>query len=40
MEKKIKSSINFKVGKIPVMEFGTTEERIIFKQLIEYKQAV
>ena len=37
---KIKSSINFKVGKIPVMEFGTTEERIIFKQLIEYKQAV
>ena len=35
---KIKSSINFKVGKIPAMEFGTTEERKFFKQLLEYKE--
>lgn len=35
---KIKSSINFKVGKIPAMEFGTTEQRKFFKQLLEYKE--
>lgn len=34
---KIKSSINFKVGKIPAMEFGTTEQRKFFKQLLEYE---
>jgi hypothetical protein len=34
---KIKSSVNFKVGKIPAMEFGTTEQRKFFKQLLEYK---
>ncbi len=34
---RMKSSINFKVGKIPEMQFGTKEERIIFKQLLEYK---
>ncbi len=37
---KIKSSIDFKVGKIPVMEFGTTEQRKFFKQLLSYKSAV
>ncbi len=39
-KEKIKESINFKVGKIPVMEFGTTEQRKYFKQLLEYKKAV
>lgn len=34
---KIKSSINFKVGNIPAMEFGTTEQRKFFKQLLEYE---
>lgn len=37
---KIKSSINFKVGKIPAMEFGTLEQRKFFKQLLSYKSAV
>ena len=35
---KIKSSINFKVGKIPAMEFGTAEQRKFLKQLLEYKE--
>ena len=39
-KEKIKESINFKVGTIPVMEFGTTEQRKFFKQLLEYKKAV
>ena len=37
---KIKESIDFKVGTIPVMEFGTTEQRKFFKQLLSYKCAV
>ena len=39
-KEKIKESINFKVGAIPVMEFGTIEERQFFKQLLGYKKAV
>lgn len=39
-KEKIKESINFKVGTIPVMEFGTTEQRKFFKQILEYKKAV
>lgn len=39
-KEKIKESINFKAGRIPVMEFGTTEQRKFFKQLLEYKKAV
>ncbi len=39
-KEKIKESINFKVGTIPAMEFGTTEQRQFFKQLLEYKKAV
>lgn len=39
-KEKIKESINFKVGTIPIMEFGTTEQRKFFKQLLEYKKAV
>lgn len=39
-KEKIKESINFKVGTIPVMELGTTEQRKFFKQLLEYKKAV
>ena len=39
-KEKIKGSINFKVGTIPVMEFGTTEQRKFFKQILEYKKAV
>lgn len=39
-KEKIKESINFKVGTIPVMEFGTTEQRKFFKQLLEYKKAI
>ena len=37
---KIKESINFKVGTIPIMEFGTIEEKQILKQILEYKKAV
>lgn len=39
-KEKIKESINFKAGTIPVMEFGTTEQRKFFKQLLEYKKAI
>ena len=39
-KEKIRESINFKVGTIPAMEFGTTEQRKFFKQLLEYKKAV
>lgn len=39
-KEKIKESVKFKVGTIPVMEFETTEQRKFFKQLLEYKKAV
>lgn len=35
--KKIKDSINFKPISIPIIQFGTTEEKIFFKNLLEYK---
>ena len=38
--KKINESINFKPVEIPIMEFGTKEERIFFKQLLKYERAV
>lgn len=34
---RIKDSINFKLMAVPIMEFGTKEERIFFKNLLEYK---
>lgn len=34
---KIKESINFKAVNVPIMNFGTTEEKIFFKNLLEYK---
>ena len=34
---KIKESINFKPVSIPIMSFGTQEEKIFFKNLLEYK---
>ena len=37
---KIKDSINFKPIEIPIMKFGTTEQRKFFEQLISYKKAV
>ena len=37
---KIKESINFKPVEVPIMKFGTTEERKFFEQLIRYKKAV
>ena len=37
---KIKESINFKPIEIPIMKFGTTEQRKFFEQLISYKKAV
>lgn len=37
---RIKESINFKTVSIPAMEFGTTEQRKFFKQILEYKTAV
>ena len=37
---KIKESINFRPVEIPVMRFGTTEQRKFFKQLLSYKKAV
>lgn len=38
--KKIKDSINFKPISIPIIQFGTTEEKIFFKNLLEYKRAI
>lgn len=37
---KIKESINFKPVEIPIMKFGTREERKFFEQLISYRKAV
>lgn len=34
---KIKESINFKPVRVPIMNFGTQEEKIFFKNLLEYK---
>ncbi len=34
---KIKESINFKPVSVPIMNFGTIEEKIFFKNLLEYK---
>lgn len=39
-KEKIAESINFKTGTIPAMNFGTTEQRKFFKQLLGYKKAV
>ena len=39
-KERIKESINFKQVSIPAMEFGTTEQRKFFKQILEYKKAV
>lgn len=39
-KEKMKESINFKPVSIPAMEFGTTEQRKFFKQLLSYKTAV
>lgn len=36
----IKESINFKVLSIPAMNFGTQEERLMFKSILEYNRAV
>lgn len=38
--KQIKESIDFKTVTIPAMQFGTTEQRKLFKQILEYKAAV
>jgi len=35
--KRIKKSFNVKNGSVPMMHFGTDEERMIFKKLLEYK---
>jgi hypothetical protein len=37
---RIKESINFKPVSVPVMQFGTLEEKIFFKNLLEYKRVV
>ncbi len=34
---KIKESINFKPVSVPIMNFGTQEEKIFFKNLLEYR---
>ena len=34
---KIKDSINFKPVSVPIMKFGTQEEKLFFKNLLEYK---
>ena len=38
--KKIEESANFKPINVPIMQFGTKEEKILFKSLLEYKKAV
>ena len=37
---KIKESINFKPVKVPIMEFGTKEQRQFFKQILEFKNVI
>ena len=37
---KIKESINFKPVTVPIMEFGTKEQRQFFKQILEYKSVI
>ena len=37
---KIADSISFKPIEVPIMKFGTTEEKIFFKNLLEYNKAV
>lgn len=37
---RIKENINFKTVSIPAMEFGTTEQRKFFKQILEYRKAI
>ncbi len=39
-KEKMKESINVKQVSVPTMTFGTIEERIFFKQLLEYKKAI
>lgn len=39
-KEKIKQSTNFKTVTIPAMEFGTTEQRQFFKQILEFKKAI
>lgn len=34
---KIKDSINFKTASVPIINFGTDEEKNFFKNLLEYK---
>ena len=34
---KIRKSINFKAVKVPIINFGTQEEKIFFRNLLEYK---
>ena len=34
---KIKESINFKPVSVPIMNFGTQEEKIFFRNLLKYK---
>ena len=34
---KIKDSINFKPVSVPIMNFGRDEEKIFFRNLLEYK---
>lgn len=38
--RKIQESINFKPVEMPIMEFGDTEQRKFFRQLLGYKKAV
>ena len=38
--KKIEESINFKPIRVPIMQLGTTEEKIFLKNLLGYKKAV
>ena len=38
--KKIEESANFKLINVPIMQFGTKEEMILFKNLLEYKKVV
>ena len=39
-KEKIKQSTNFKTVTIPAMEFGTTEQRQFFKQILEFKKVI
>lgn len=39
-KEQMKTSVNFKPVNVPIMQFGSDEERLFFKNLLDYKMAI